>query len=347
MGLFALGLQAAEAGWIPDPLIRAAIRRLLQARRRSLLRLTPAQHAAEQDQLAAACASAPVAVETARANEQHYEVPASFFERVLGPHRKYSSGHWPPGVDTLRDAEAAALRETCEHAQLADGQAILELGCGWGSLSLWMAEQFPGARITAISNSHSQRACIERAIEQRGLRNLTIQTADINSWAPEGRFDRVVSVEMFEHLRNHAALLRRISDWLTPEGRLFVHIFCHRTTTYLFTDQGEQDWMSRWFFTGGLMPAEDWLSRFDDALMRVQSWRWNGRHYARTCEAWLQQLDAAQDDVAREFETVYGPGQGRLWVQRWRMFFMACAELFAYADGEEWFVSHALFARAS
>ena len=330
-------IQMAESGWLPDGLVRYGIRRLLARRLQ--------QEQRQQEGNTRVLRAAPVAVEQDAANEQHYEVDARFYQQVLGPHLKYSSGFWPEDCTDLADAEAAMLALTCERAQLGSGQQILELGCGWGSLTLWMAEHYPGSNITAVSNSASQRAFILARAEERGLANLNVITADVATFSPEREFDRVVSVEMFEHMRNHATLFSRIQGWLRPGGKLFVHVFCHRELTYLFEDRGEQDWMSRYFFTGGMMPGWDWLPECAGDLALEDRWRVNGQHYAKTLEGWLTLADQRQDNLVALLDECYGPGEGKVWLQRWRMFFMACAELFNYRSGEEWFVAHYRFSR--
>ncbi len=252
----------------------------------------------------------PIAVVPEAANEQHYEVPAEFFVRVLGGRMKYSSGYWQEGANSLDEAEEAALRVTCKNADLADGMDILELGCGWGSLSLWMAEHYPKSRITSVSNSHSQRQYIQRRAQEVGLSNLTVITADINEFQTVASFDRVVSVEMFEHMRNHHRLMQRIHDWLRPGGQLFVHIFCHKSTPYLFRSDGEQNWMGRYFFTGGMMPSADLLTRCGSRLELVSQWKWNGCNYAKTCRAWLRKQDAAKEPLYEVFSNAYGHRRG-------------------------------------
>lgn len=334
----------AESGRLPDGLVRAGIRNLLRSRFRELHSATDAERQAAAEQLRQATASGPIAVVPERANEQHYEVPAEFFRAVLGPHLKYSSGFWD-NASSLQDAEAAALAATCAHAELTDGQAILELGCGWGSLTLWMARQYPNSRITAVSNSSSQREFILAEAASRGLHNVEVLTCDINTFQAEpGSCDRVVSVEMFEHVRNHALLMNRIAHWLRPSGKLFVHIFCHRSTPYLFEDTGPAAWMARTFFSGGMMPSRDWLSECDHPLSRERLVEWNGRHYERTCNAWLRRMDDGAADLVPVLQQTYGR-DWKLWRQRWRMFFMACAELFGFDDGNEWLVTHSLFIR--
>jgi cyclopropane-fatty-acyl-phospholipid synthase len=336
-----LAIDLCELGLVPDPVMRAGMRRLMRAR------LVDEQRLAAGGSRAARLAelrTSPVAIETARANEQHYEVPAAFFQKALGPHLKYSSCWFDSPATLLGDAEAAMLRLTCERAGLADGQQVLELGCGWGSLTLWMASHYPRSRITAVSNSASQREFILARAAERSLGNVEVITADANTFDTAGRFDRVVSVEMFEHMRNYAVLMERISRWLAPGGRLFVHIFCHRELLYPFTTGDDYDWMARYFFTGGLMPAEDTLAQFQDHLVLEEQWRVPGTHYQLTSEAWLANLDANADAVMDVLRAAYGPAEARRWFNRWRMFFLAVAELFGYAGGSEWFVGHYRFA---
>jgi cyclopropane-fatty-acyl-phospholipid synthase len=340
-----MAINWVEQGLVPDTVIRQGIRRLL-ARRLEEIRAGDCAAGAEAvEQVIRAMDAGPVALVPERANEQHYEVPAGFFERVLGPRRKYSACHWGEGVADLAGAEAQALALTCEHAGLADGQDILELGCGWGSLSLWMAERYPGSRITAVSNSRSQKAFIDAQAAKKGLANLRVITADMNDFAIDARFDRVVSVEMFEHMRNWRALFARVHGWLKPGGRFLMHVFCHRSTPYFFEDQGPTDWMGRHDFSGGRMPSDDLPLRFQDDLKLLQRWRWDGRHYERTLNAWLETMDSRRDSVLPILAATYGTDQAQMWWQRWRIFFMACAELFGYGQGQQWWVSHYLFQR--
>ncbi len=334
-------IQLAESGLLPDPLIRAGIRRLLAGRLRSL----EAAPRAEADWVAE-LSKGPVAESTTAANEQHYEIPAAYFRAVLGRRLKYSGALWPEGCESLDKAEDAMLALTAERAHLADGQRVLELGCGWGSLSMWMAEHYPGSEILAVSNSHSQRECITARAREQGLDNLRVVTADINGFTPDGTFDRVVSVEMFEHVRNHRKLFRRIGGWLAPGGKLFVHIFAHRKHTYLFEERSAKDWMTRYFFTGGIMPSAGLLPAAADGILAPAGrWPVNGRHYSRTLEAWLRRQDAARDELMPLFREVYGR-DARIWFQRWRIFYLACSELFACHGGEEWLVMHYLFEKA-
>jgi len=336
----------AELGLLPDRVIRAGIRRL---NRQRLLEIGAAdQERSMADKMAFIehMNAAPVALVPDRANEQHYEVPAAFFGEVMGMHRKYSCCYWEPDTRRLDEAEAEALRITCERAGIEDGMDILELGCGWGSLSLWMAEKFPNSRLLCISNSASQREYILEAAQTLGLYNLEVQTCDMNDFQTSDRFDRVVSVEMFEHMRNYAELFRRIESWLQPGGRFFMHIFCHRDCVYPFEDRGAGDWMSRNFFSGGIMPSADLPLRFQERLKLIRQWHWSGLHYEKTANAWLQNMDRNRGRIMRTFEATHGRRQAALWFQRWRIFFMACAELFGHDQGREWFVGHYLFERA-
>lgn len=341
----ALAIDCIERGWMPDGLVRAGIRSLLRVRLNDESSADRVEHARRFQEFVETTRSNPIALLTDKANEQHYEVPAAFFEHVLGRHLKYSCCHFSSASMSLDDAEAEALRITCERAQIANGQRILELGCGWGSLSLWMAEHFPGSEITSVSNSSTQRAFILDRAKQRGLSNLQVITADMNDFTTTDQFDRVVSVEMFEHMRNYELLLKRIASWLVPEGLLFVHIFCHRDTPYVFETEGASNWMGRYFFSGGTMPSDDLLFHYQADLTLTHWWRWNGQHYERTSNAWLERLDAARTQLMPVFETTYGKAQASIWFQRWRLFFMSCAELFGFRSGNEWWVSHYLFRR--
>ncbi|SFK30431.1 SAM-dependent methyltransferase [Lysobacter sp. cf310] len=335
----------AERGRVPDALLRAGIRRLCAQRLREERRggLEPRAHRYQQriEQLR----RSPVAIHTDVANAQHYELPPAFFQLCLGRRLKYSGCYYARGDESLDQAEDAMLALYGERAELRDGQRILELGCGWGSLTLWMAERYPNARITAVSNSQAQRTHIEAQCRQRGLFNVEVLTQDVNRLElPENRYDRCVSVEMFEHMRNYERLMRRISRWLTPGGKLFVHIFAHRELLYPFETQGEDNWMGRHFFTGGLMPAADTLLWFQRELRIEQRWQVDGRHYERTANHWLRNQDQRSAEVMTVLGDAYG-AQAGLWFQRWRMFWMACAEMFGYADGQEWLVAHYRFVR--
>jgi cyclopropane-fatty-acyl-phospholipid synthase len=338
-------VEVVERGAVPDAWVRAGIRALLRERLREISADDVERAAVLTEEFVAAMNAAPVALVPDKANEQHYEVPAEFYAEVLGPRRKYSCCRWSPGIETLAAAEDAALAATCEHAELGDGQRILELGCGWGALSLWMAERYPDCEIVAVSNSHSQREYIENRAKDLGLVNLGVLTADMNVFATDERFDRVVSVEMFEHMRNWRELFRRIHGWLTPGGKLFLHVFCHRSTPYPYEDREPGDWMSRTFFSGGMMPSDDLALRFQEHLRFLRRWRWAGLHYARTLRAWLALMDDREASVRPILSRTYGADAASRWWVRWRLFFLACAELFSYRDGREWYVSHYLFER--
>src|SRR3954468_23525873 len=333
-----------EQGLVPDSVVRLGIRRLLRQRLSELHPDDAGAAAALTEAFIAGMRDAPVALLPERANEQHYEVPAAFFAEVLGPHRKYSGCWWPDGVQTLQQAEAGALQATCERAGLADGQRVLELGCGWGSLSLWMAQHYPGSRITAVSNSRSQREYIEAQAQQRGLDNLEVVTCDMNDFDTRLRFDRVVSVEMFEHLRNWPLAFARVARWLADDGRFFMHVFAYRGAPYAFVERDARDWMTRHFFAGGMMPSDDLALRFQDDLALMQRWRWDGRHYQRTAEAWLRNMDERRETLWPILQATYG-NDVQVWWMRWRLFFMSCSELFGYDGGQQWWVSHYLFER--
>ena len=343
MHLLTPAIAAAERGSLPDAVIRIGIRRLLKTRLSDILAGGCEMQQQRKMEFIEQCSSQLIAAAPELANEQHYEVPAELFAHTLGPRMKYSCCLWEPGVDRLDQAEIAALEATCDRAQLKDGQSILELGCGWGSLSLWMAEHYPNSSITAVSNSRTQRTYIEKQAESRGLSNLFVKTADINDLRCDQFFDRVVSVEMFEHTRNHYELMRRIASWLIPGGKLFVHLFCHRSVPYFYESNGEGDWMASQFFSGGIMPSDDLLLHHQDELHLERQWRWSGQHYERTCNAWLDRFDDHTDQVRKILQKTYGLDDAERWRQRWRIFYMSCAELFGFNRGNEWWVSHYRF----
>lgn len=320
----------------PDPLVRAMVGKLVSAAAGRL------QRGGEGDpDFVAAMADRPIAEHVQAANDQHYELPPAFFEAVLGSRLKYSSCLYPTGTETLDEAEEIALAETCAHADLRDGQSVLELGCGWGSLSLWMAEHYPASTITAVSNSAPQRRHIEARAAERGLTNLTVITADMNEFTPsQTGFDRIVSVEMFEHMANWRALLTRAREWMGPDGRLFLHVFTHKDAAYRFDADDRSDFIAQHFFTGGLMPSHTLAGAFPDLFEIESEWRWSGTHYQRTADHWLQNMDRQSREVRRAMIEAYGAEQAPLWTRRWRRFFMATAGLFGHADGTVWGVGH-------
>lgn len=338
---FALNL--AEKGFLPDTLIRKGIRKLCQTRLSEIH-----EHDCESAQSAiiqfiAQMKTSAIAPLPEKANAQHYEIPAIFYHYCLGSHRKYSSCFWTPETQTLDEAEQLALSETCAHARIQDGQEILELGCGWGSLTLWMARHYPNANITGVSNSASQREYILQQANLLGLANLNIITADMNVFDTEKTFDRIVSVEMFEHMRNYQVLYANVARWLKTDGLFFKHIFVHRYAPYTFDVKSDDDWMSQYFFSGGMMPSDDLPLYFQDHLKVIDKWRWSGTHYEKTANAWLANMDENEAVLTPILQGIYGNADAELWRQRWRLFFMACAELFGYNQGQTWWVSHYLF----
>ncbi len=335
MNLIAAATGAVERLPLPDSVTRAGIALLVNRTGRRLDRTT----ATEERRFAEAMAALPIAAHPEAANAQHYEVPAEFFALVLGPHRKYSCCLYDGGAETLAAAEKRALDETIAHAELQDGQTILEMGCGWGSLTLAMAERFPRARITAVSNSYSQREYITKRAAEMGLFNVSVITADMNDFTTDQRFDRLVSVEMWEHMSNWGALLERVHGWLHADGRLFLHVFSHRRAPYRFDHADKADWIAQHFFTGGIMPSHNLIRYLDSHFDLVSDWRWSGKHYQRTAEAWLTNFDAEARTIEALFRRVYG-GAALLWMRRWRLFFLATAGLFGADDGAAWGVSH-------
>ena len=324
---------------VPDFLIRQKIRKLNEER----LRIERGKYSSEYvEKFIQDLISLPIAIETKSANDQHYEVPAEFFKLCLGEHLKYSCCYWINTNDSLNTAEENMLKLTCERADLIDGLSILELGCGWGAISLWMAKTYPNSKITSVSNSESQKEYIYKECEKRGITNLEVITADMNVFQTEKKFDRVVSVEMFEHMKNYDILLNRISNWLKDSGKLFVHIFTHKTFTYHFETEGKNNWMGKYFFTGGIMPSHNLLDHFNNDLIIVNKWIVDGTHYHRTAEAWLENMDINKVLITKVFKLTYGRNH-RKWRVYWRIFFMACSELWKTSNGNEWQVSHYLF----
>jgi cyclopropane-fatty-acyl-phospholipid synthase len=338
-------IRLAEDHDIPRPLLLAAIRARVAVRLRRERRGGTDAESERARSLRRRLADSPVAVRTDAANDQHYEVPAEFFRLSLGPRLKYSSCLYPPGIDDLALAEDAMLALTCERAQLADGQDVLELGCGWGSLTLWMAEHYPGSRITAVSNSAGQREYIEQQAREHGFSNVEVITTDVTVLdMGDRRFDRVVSVEMLEHVKNHPTLFARIRSWLRPDGLFFVHVFTHRDVSFEFSEDDQSDWIGRHFFTGGTMPSDDLLLHAASGSFAVEDhWRVSGMHYARTALHWDDNLVAHRDEAVAVMERDH-PGEGERWFRRWRLFFLACAGLWGYRGGDEFMVSHYLFA---
>jgi cyclopropane-fatty-acyl-phospholipid synthase len=344
-----LMIDVMERGILPDWAIRYGIRKLCRERLKSLEKPSIDQLQKDLDGYIDDLKKSPIAVHTQDANRQHYELPPEFFTLALGKNLKYSSTFWADGCSSLDEAEDVSLAVTMSRAELADGMKILELGCGWGSLTLSMARKFPTSQIVALSNSNPQRLFIEKKAKEAGLTNVRVITRNIdevvNLQQEFGEFDRIVSVEMFEHLRNYDQLFERISTWLKPDGKMFVHIFTHQKFAYLFETEGEDNWMGKYFFTGGQMPSHTLLGRFQKNLTLEKLWAWSGVHYARTSEAWLKNMDAHRDEILPVFEKTYGEADARRWFQRWRVFFMSCAELFGYRNGNEWGVSHYLFSK--
>ncbi|MGF6773470.1 cyclopropane-fatty-acyl-phospholipid synthase [Paraburkholderia sp. GAS199] len=343
-------IRSCERGLLPDGVIRFGMRQLMRQRLRDEAIGDGELRSRRLNRLLDELRASPIAIETQAANSQHYEVPASFFHAHLGPHLKYSCCLYPTGGETLAQAETAMLERYAERAELVDGQRILDLGCGWGSLSLWLAARFPRAQIVGLSNSHGQREFIEAQAAERGLHNLKIMTANIVDFEFDeallgGGFDRVVSIEMFEHMKNYGLLMAKIARWMRADAKLFVHIFVHRTLAYHFQVQDGSDWMSKYFFTGGTMPSEALLLNFQDDVKIERQWWVSGTHYERTANQWLAALDDARDRVMPMLVATYGTRDAAVWFQRWRMFYMAVAGLFGYAKGNEWGVGHYRFVK--
>jgi cyclopropane-fatty-acyl-phospholipid synthase len=332
-----------ETDLLPEFLIRAGIRNMLRQKKNAE---TSPDWEAQQRRLMdfiQELKASPVAIETDAANEQHYEVPSAFFRYALGPHLKYSCGWWDEQTHTLGHAEENMLRLTCQRAELLDGQDILELGCGWGSLSLWMAANYPKSNIVAVSNSRTQKEWIDGQAMQRNLKNLEVITANVIHFETDRQFDRVVSVEMFEHLKNYERFLARVGGWLNPDGKLFVHIFTHPVFAYHYEDKDGTDWLTRHFFTGGTMPSNHLLLYFQQDVSIVNHWVVSGQHYEKTANAWLENMLNHRAEIEPILATTYGAENLRRWWVYWKVFFLACAELWGYRQGQEWFVSHYLF----
>jgi cyclopropane-fatty-acyl-phospholipid synthase len=329
-------------GRAPDALLRRVIRRRL---REQLQQLEAADDAASiLCKHAAELAASPLAIHQDAANRQHYELPTDFFKEFLGPRLKYSCCYWPSDVDNLAAAEEAMLTLTCERAGLEDGMEVLDLGCGWGSLSLFIAERYPSCRVTAMSNSRHQIDHVGTACDDANINTVSAVAADIASFEPGHRFDRIISVEMLEHVRNYQSLFARMRRWLAPEGRVFVHVFSHARFPYTFSAEDPRDWMGSRFFSGGQMPAHDLFLQFEDDLVTEQRWWLSGGHYARTLEEWLRRYDDHAEAIRPILARTYGEEAASDWGVDWRLFFLVCAETWAYGGGQEWGVSHYMLA---
>lgn len=336
-------IKLAEKGILPDFFIRLGISKLCGQRLTDANDLSLKAREEKHQKWIDILMESPIALVPEKANEQHYEVPPRLFELVLGAKLKYSSGYWPQGTSTLDDSEVEMLKLTSKRAALSDGQEVLELGCGWGSLTFHMALTYPNSKITAVSNSNDQRQFIEKKCDELKIKNIKVITADMNDFSSEKTFDRVVSIEMFEHMRNYDELLKRVSEWLKKDGKLFVHIFSHKEIAYPFEDKGEGDWMAREFFSGGQMPSHKLLTCFSSRMKIEKDWRVEGTHYEKTSLAWLNKMDENKKEVLKLFEKTYGKNEASTWFQRWRIFFMSCEVLFGFNKGSEWGVSHYLF----
>ena len=336
-------IKLAEKGILPDFFIRLGISKLCGQRLTDANDLSLKAREEKHQKWVDILMESPIALVPEKANEQHYEVPPRLFELVLGAKLKYSSGYWPQGTSTLDDSEVEMLKLTSKRAALSDGQEVLELGCGWGSLTFHMALTYPNSKITAVSNSNDQRQFIEKKCDELKIKNIKVITADMNDFSSEKTFDRVVSIEMFEHMRNYDELLKRVSEWLKKDGKLFVHIFSHKEIAYPFEDKGEGDWMAREFFSGGQMPSHKLLTCFSSRMKIEKDWRVEGTHYEKTSLAWLNKMDENKKEVLKLFEKTYGKNEASMWFQRWRIFFMSCEVLFGFNKGSEWGVSHYLF----
>jgi len=336
-------IKMSESQLLPDCLIRFGIRQLLKKRKATLVSQDTDINHQKKMNFIEAMNKATIALVPELANEQHYEVPSKFYDFCLGKHKKYSSCYWTEITKNLNQSESKALELTASHANLKDGQLILELGCGWGSLTLWMAKKYPKSKITAVSNSKSQKVYILNEAKKRKLKNIKVITQDMNEFITKEKFDRVVSVEMIEHMRNHKKLFKNIASWLKPKGLFFMHIFVHQSQPYLFEVEEDDDWMSQHFFSGGMMPSKDLPLYFQDQMKLISQWDWPGTHYEKTANAWLENLDKNKTSVLPILKKTYGENDAEMWLQRWRIFFMACAELWGYNKGTEWRVGHYLF----
>jgi len=290
-----------------------------------------------------------IAEATEEAKEQHYEVPTDFFLLSLGPWLKYSSCYWPKGCSTLRGAEEAMLEKICERAQIQDGMEILDLGCGWGSCGLYLLKKYPNVKVTFFSNSTTQQAYIrEQAKKGNNLDRIKSIAGDVNVTELNAEFDRIVTNEMFEHMKNYEKLFEKVSKWLKPEtGLLFIHVFCHRFFPYQFKvkDSNNADWMGRNYFTGGSMPSFDTFLYFQKHLAIQNTWMINGVHYSKTLEAWLDLLKEKESIISEIFAKEYGADKVTEHLNGWKLFYIMSSEAFKYNEGNDWCVAHYTFKR--
>ena len=336
-------------GWIPDFLIRFGVKILLRNKIKNQKIPNIEKRQSKKVEFVNNLKNQPIAIKTSEANEQHYELPPSFFEEILGDRLKYSCGYWdeflPPSdcANKLNQSEEAMLELTCSRADIKNGQKILDLGCGWGSLSIYMAENYPESKITALSNSSTQIEYINSIAKEKELDNLKAVIADINTYKSNNTFDRIISIEMFEHMRNYEALMSKLSKLLRNKGKLFIHIFSHHTYPFAYVNKSSSDWMARYFFAGGTMPSQDLLHYFLEDFHLENQWAVSGKHYKQTLEAWLYKMDNKKETIWPIFLEVYGKKEAKKWWNYWRTFFLSCAEFFGMNEGNEWFISHYLF----
>ncbi len=332
-----------EKNLLPDFLIRIGIRRLLAKRLKDEDQGDTEKNQSKLMKYIEELKNQPIAIHTLDANEQHYEVPTEFYKYVLGKRMKYSSGYWISANDTLDVSEENMLKISCERVELKDGMEVLDLGCGWGSLTLYIAEKYPNCKIIGVSNSRTQKEYIDFVCKQKGFQNVQIITQDMNVFEIEKQFDRLMSVEMLEHMKNYEKLFSKFARFMKKDALFFIHIFTHKTYAYHFEVKDETDWMSKYFFTGGMMPSDNLLLYFQKDLEIVKHWHVSGKHYQKTSEAWLSNMDKHKKEILPILEKTYGKENKTKWWVYWRVFFMACAELWGYNGGEEWMVSHYLF----
>ncbi|GAO19919.1 hypothetical protein UVI_02030340 [Ustilaginoidea virens] len=337
---FQLSNWILDGGYLPHAIIRFGIRQQLRHRLTTIASKSASVAYDTKMSFIERLRTRPMAIETDAANKQHYEVGTGVFAACLGPRMKYSCCLYPQGDETLAQAETAMLRSYIDKADLKDGMSILDLGCGWGSGALYFAEMLPGSEITAFSNSRTQKRHIETEAARRNLSNIKVITGDVVDYEFESEmYDRIVSIELFEHMKNYELLMAKVSRALRPQGKLFVHIFAHLTTPYDYED----GWMTTHFFTGGTMPSADLLLYFQKDLRIKKQWWVNGLHYSKTCEDWLSSMTANKARMWPHLIETYGEKDAATWYYRWHIFYMACSELFAYNGGDTWGVSHYLF----